>query len=267
MPRTHSRRRPLTFRPQLEELEGRLVPTNVSRVIDAAGNLQLFVVRTPPGATSGSLTHYNKEGATVWFSSGVTWAQTYLGPSGQFGVNVLLNVPGGNTRWVVYDATGSHDEGTDPALVSVSTAFDPAGQMVLDIVRGGAWFQYDNTGAHQKGPVPLGIIGYPNHIVVESDHVSMASTVIDRTGARTSDFVEYGFYEYYDPLGNFHTSNVGPTWLEFSQSGAVVSKGGTDNGSVLPSFDATGALVYDLVRSNGEWDYFDAQGGHSVGTL
>jgi hypothetical protein len=260
MSRPHSRRRPLTFRPQLEELEGRLVP-NASRVIDAAGNLQLFVVRN-----DGSLTHSNKEGATVWFSSGVYWAQTYLDPSGQFGVNVLFQNQG---RWVAYDAAGSHDMGSG-SIRSVSTAFDPAGQKILDVVWDGVgWVQYDNAGSHLK---EADINGGPNN---DMRTIDMASTAIDRAGGRVSDFVSDSSFNF---GGVFYSSSTIGAWGEYNPAGShgsggetvlTSSTGRTVTGDavawVMPSFDATGSLVYDILH-NGEWDYYDAQGAHFMGT-
>jgi hypothetical protein len=286
MSRPLSRRRPVTFRPQLEELEGRLVP-NASRVLDTYGNLHLFVVRAfVPGANYGPLTRYDKEGATAWFSGGVRWVQAYLDPAGQLGVNVLFPVPGG-TRWVVYDSAGSHDMGTGP-IGSVSTAFDPAGQKILDISqspggnRSTAWYQYDAAGAHFMeggvGVYPLGGGGY--HIVAYN-----ASTAIDRAGDRVTDLVEAAFTDpggsslavpdgYYaawrevNPSGTFQKSTG-----QVAQGGEYVSK---EQGVawVMPSFDASGALVYDILRppipgtQDGiyEWDYYDAQGAHFMGT-
>jgi hypothetical protein len=238
-------------------LEGRLVPANVSRVIDVAGNLQLFVVHS-----DGSLTHYNKDGATVWFTGGVQWAQTYLDPSGQFGVNVLL---GGH--WLVYDAAGGHDRGSDPRLRTVSTAFDPAGRQVLDVLANGGWYQYDDTGPHYKGPFPL--TGPQIFSYQARDY--LASTVIDRTGARTSDYMESYSYTFEDFLGGpVQSVNQPPTWYEVGPSGQS-NKTPTPPSAVaavLPSFDATGALVYDFVSHDGHWFYIDAQGvSQSMGTI
>jgi hypothetical protein len=225
---------------------------NASRVVDAAGNFHLFVVHS-----DGSLTRTEKGGTTVMFPRGVNWAQTYLDPSGRFGLNVLFQ-SGLQSRWVVYDAAGGHERGTEnsASLVSVSTAFDPAGQEVLDVVRNNldnlpTWFQYDQAGGHQKGSVLSG----PGSDGADQ----MASTVIDRTGARTTDFVESASTFFAGMSGH-----VPPTWFEVRPSGERLNNGAPVS-SVMPSFDATGAVVYDIVH-NGEWDYYDAQGGHFMGT-
>jgi hypothetical protein len=242
-------------------LEGRLVP-NASRVIDAAGQLHIFVARY-----DGSLTRYDPEGATVWFTSGVTWAQTYVDPAGQLGVNVLFSDAVYRARWVVYDAAGGHDMGI-VSYSSVSTAFDPTGQKILDVVTGVYWHEYDATGDHLKDGGPVG----PNNDV----SAMMASTAIDPTGARVTDFVDSISLIF----ATFFRQSVEGTWKEVNPAGTFTKGGGhfflsgpnvmTSSGgglsSVLPSFDATGALAYDIVRDGGEWDYYDAQGGHFMGT-
>jgi hypothetical protein len=264
--------RPVSFRPRLEQLEGRLVP-NASRVIDAYGHLHLFVARA-----DGSLTRFDPEGATVLFAGGnsgprVNWVQAYLDPSGRLGLNVLFSTDVYRAKWVVYDAAGGHDMGTGNIL-SVSTAFDPAGQKVLDIVqfdpsRGGlgpgyVWVQYDAAGAH----LMHNTVSSAGPGAFTAD-VNSASTAIDARGDRVSDWVfstsrgEVGFYRLYQ-------------WLEDSPSGPVQKSMGETSlfndpspagvQSVLPSFDAAGALVYDVIYRGGEWDYYDAQGAHFMDT-
>jgi hypothetical protein len=266
MRRFLSRPRPAPFRPRLEELEGRCVP-NASRVVDAFGQLHLFVV-----LNDGSLTRSDPGGATVLFAGGVSWAQAYLDPSGQLGFNVVF----GSSHWVVYDAAGSHDMGSNAqGLDSVSTAFDPSGQKVLDVVQfdfhvgGVEWIQYDAAGAHV---LFAGGGNSPN----SSQDAENASTAFDAAGHQVSDYLVETFFF----LASVGAQSVHGQWHENNPSGTF-TKGGGQVGttgfpnappssgealrSVLPSFDATGALAYDIVHANGEWDYYDAQGAHFMG--
>jgi hypothetical protein len=62
-------------------------------------------------------------------------------------------------EWVVYDATGSHDEGgggttsgAPTGISSVESTFDPAGQAIKDVIyTNGSWTYFDSTGAHPFG--------------------------------------------------------------------------------------------------------------------
>jgi hypothetical protein len=237
-----SRSRPASFRPQLEQLEGRLVPTNISRLIDAAGQSHLFVVQ---GA--GSLTRYDPGGATLWFAGGnrfnvqypqVQWAQAYLDPAGQLGVNVLLDFgPPGGLHWIVYDSAGSHDEGIANDLRSVSTAFDPAGQKTLDIIRSGVWYQFDSTGGHRMGPVNTD----PNIMLNYHD---FASTAISRTGARVTDVEESWSMGSGPPFTTvtYEIQPPGQPVVIGSIAGSVWTFG------FMPSFDATGVLGHDYLE-------------------
>jgi len=238
--------RPVWTRLHLEQLEGRLVP-NASRVLDAAGNLTLFVVRT-----DGSLTRYDPSGATVLFANSVTWVQGYRDPTGQLGFNVVFD----HSRWVAYDATGSHDMGSNPqSLASVSTAFDPSGQQVLDVVQfdphvaTSRWIQYDAAGAH---PMDAGLTFPGSQEIARS-----ASTAIDPAGRRFSEYVLDAVVFF--PGGQ----NVHGRWYEFGPSGNASRGDGVL--SVVPTLDATGALAYDVVHEGGVWVYYDAQGAHFMG--
>jgi hypothetical protein len=240
-----SRSQPTWFRPQLEELEGRLVP-NVSRLFQT-----LYVART-----DGSVTMYGPTGVFTLIQGGttgprVTWFQAYLASDRSIAWNIVYD----NTRWVVHDIyRGDHEQGTNPGGIrSVSTSYDPSGQEVIDVVQGDprrglggpeGWFEYDEAGAHLMAGDFLNL------------DVISASTAMDDAGRRVSDYVlsvpsSHGPYE----------------WFEVDPGGTFLKGLGAQ--SVAPSFFdqyQPGAVSYDVVHQGGEWDYYDAQGAHFKGT-
>jgi hypothetical protein len=255
----------LSYRPQLEGLEERLV-LNASRVWDAAGNLYYFV-----NYANGGLYRYDATGVS-FLGGGVRSVHAFRDAQGLLGFDVVFDTgptPSGVNApevGIEYDATGSHY--ISSGLVSAATSYDNLGRKTVDLVfdpelQSGAgyysdWYEYDDASPNGR------LMGHnQSHVETTFDAAgNKAIDVVYKTFASQSGYAIYDEWVVYDASGSHDEGGGGPAaftpggFIYFSSTGIT---------SVERALTPSGQTIIDIVYRDGRWAYFDDAGMHEFG--